>query len=286
VPGHPPLARARGLASPAMGYEVRTEVFEGPFDLLLRLITAQEVDVYEISLSRVVDGYLAELRRLESLDLEVATEFLLIAACLVELKCRRLLPGRADDDLEEEMALFEQRDLLLARLVECRTFTAAAQAIQRLESLASLSLPRRCGADERFADLRPDLLARVTPALLRDAALAALADKPRPRVETDHVLVDEVTVAEMVDALAARLPSLGPIAFRDLTAGLAQRIQVIVNFLAVLELYKQGLVDLVQTATFGQLMVRWVAPAGEVVEMVVPDAVPPSAALVEADYRG
>jgi segregation and condensation protein A len=265
-----------------MGYEVRTEVFEGPFDLLLRLITAQQVDVYEISLSRVVDGYLAELRRLESLDLEVATEFLLIASCLVELKCRRLLPGRADDDLEEEMALFEQRDLLLARLVECRTFTAAAQAIQRLESLASLSLPRRCGPDERFADLRPDLLARVTPDLLREAALAALAGKPRPRVETDHVLVDEVTVAEMVDVLAERLPSLGPISFRDLTAGLGQRIQVIVHFLAVLELYKQGLVDLVQTATFGELTVRWVAPAGEVVERLAL----PSASLVEADYRG
>jgi segregation and condensation protein A len=264
-----------------MGYEVRTEVFEGPFDLLLRLITAQEVDVYEISLSRVVDGYLAELRRLESLDLEVATEFLLIAACLVELKCRRLLPGR-EDDLEEEMALFEQRDLLLARLVECRTFTAAAQAIQRLESLASLSLPRRSGPDERFADIRPDLLARVTPDLLREAALAALSDKPRPRVDTDHVLVDEVTVAEMVDVLAERLPSLGPISFRDLTAGLGQRIQVIVHFLAVLELYKQGLVDLVQTATFGELTVRWVAPAGEVVERLAL----PSAALVEADYRG
>jgi segregation and condensation protein A len=265
-----------------MAYEVRTEVFEGPFDLLLRLITAQEVDVYEISLARLVDGYLAELRRLEStLDLDVATEFLLIAACLVELKCRRLLPGRADDDLEEEMALFEQRDLLLARLVECRTFTAAALAIQRLESLASLSLARRSGPDERFADLRPDLLARVTPELLREAAIAALADKPRPRVETDHVLVDEVTVAEMVDVLAERLPSLGPITFRDLTAGLGQRIQVIVHFLAVLELYKQGLVDLLQTATFGQLTVRWVGPALAVAGRVVP-----SAALVEADYRG
>src|SRR5579862_3733025 len=106
--GHPPIRRGRGLASPAMGYEVRTEVFEGPFDLLFRLITAEQVDVYEISLARIVDSYLAEVKRLEGLDLDVATEFLLIAASLLELKCRRLLPGPDEADLAEELALFEE----------------------------------------------------------------------------------------------------------------------------------------------------------------------------------
>jgi segregation and condensation protein A len=258
-----------------MAYEVRTEVFEGPFDVLLRLITAQEVDVYEISLARVVDAFLGEIRRLESLDLEVATEFLLIASCLVELKCRRLLPTR-DDDLDEELALYEERDLLLSRLVECRTFTAAAQALLRLEGAAARSLPRAAGPDERFADLRADLLAGVTPEMLLVAATGALVERPRPRVDVDHVLVDEVTVAEVVERLAERLPALGRASFRDLTADFPHRMQVIVHFLAVLELYKQGLVEVEQLETFGDLVVCWAGPAagGSLHE------------LVDAEYHG
>src|SRR5438445_12814988 len=131
-------------------YEVQTAVFEGPFDLLLHLITSEQVDVYEVSLSRIVDGYLTELERMEHLDLEVATEFLLIAATLVELKTRRLLPGPDDVDLDDALLLFEERDLLLARLLECKTFQAAASEIERLGRLAGLSHPRMAGIGERF----------------------------------------------------------------------------------------------------------------------------------------
>ena len=101
-----------------MGYEVDTEVFTGPFDLLLNLILKEEVDIHEVSLAKIVDAYLAEIERMQALDLDVATEFLLIAATLVELKARRLLPGREDIDLDDELALWEERDLLLARLLE------------------------------------------------------------------------------------------------------------------------------------------------------------------------
>src|ERR1700704_1322679 len=112
-----------------MGYEVHTPVYEGPFDLLLHLILRQEVDLWEVSLAPIVDGYLAELERMHSLDLELATEFLLIAATLIELKTRRLLPGPSDLDLDEELLRFEERDLLLARLLECKTFKDAAAAL-------------------------------------------------------------------------------------------------------------------------------------------------------------
>src|SRR6266849_4964206 len=109
-----------------MTYEVRTGPFEGPFELLLHLILRQEVDLWEVSLSTIVDEYLAELEQMEQLDLDVATEFLLIAATLVELKTRRLLPGLEDLELDEELLRFEERDLLLARLLECKTFKDAA----------------------------------------------------------------------------------------------------------------------------------------------------------------
>ncbi|MEX2625690.1 MAG: segregation/condensation protein A, partial [Ilumatobacteraceae bacterium] len=138
-----------------MTIDVSTEVYSGPFDLLLQLILSEEVDIYEIHLAHIVDAYLVEVERLQSLDLDVATEFLLIAATLVELKARRLLPGRADVDLDEELALWEERDLLLARLLECKTFKDVAAVFARLSDEADRSFPRSVGPDERFDGLTP-----------------------------------------------------------------------------------------------------------------------------------
>ena len=125
-----------------MSYEVETPVFAGPFDLLLHLILQDEVDLYEVSLGAIIEAYLDEIQRMEGVNLAVATEFLLIAATLIELKSRRLLPDASDLDLEEELALWEERDLLLARLLECKTFKDASQALKALTIDASLSFPR------------------------------------------------------------------------------------------------------------------------------------------------
>ncbi len=241
-----------------MPYEVHTPVFDGPFDLLLHLILREQVDLYDINLSEIVDAYLVELDRMERCDLEVATEFLLIAATLVELKTRRLLPDDADVDLDEELGLWEERDLLLARLIECKTFKDAAVVLRRLSAMASRSYARRVGVvDERLASLAPDLLAGVTVDDLRAACLKALTPRPVPVVDLSHVTPIRVTVAEAVEDLLAELPSAGRVTFRDLTAQLVDRIDVVVHFLAVLELYKQGLVDLDQTRTFGDIVVVW-----------------------------
>src|SRR5205085_7416378 len=159
--GYAAAAQGPGSLRP-VPYEVSTPVFEGPFDLLLHLITSEQVDVYEISLSRIVDGYLAELDRMEHLDLDMATEFLLIAATLIELKTRRLLPGRDDIDLDDELLLYEERDLLLARLLECKTFKDAAAELDRMARIAGRSHPRMAGLEERFIDVAPDILAGVT----------------------------------------------------------------------------------------------------------------------------
>jgi len=239
-----------------VAYKVHTDVFAGPFDLLLRLITEQRVDLYEVALADIVDGFLAEIAEMQRLDLEVATEFLVIAATLVELKCRRLLPGRDEPD-EDTLALLEERDYLLARLVECTTFSAAGAQLALAELAASRSWPRLAGLDERFEGLQPDLLAYLGPEDVRAAALRALAPRPVPHVEVDHVLVDEVTVAEVVDALCTFLPGSPPTSFRALTASLRTRMEVVVHFLGLLELYKQGLVELEQTSTFGELRVSW-----------------------------
>jgi segregation and condensation protein A len=239
-------------------YTVSTPVFEGPFDLLLHLITREQVDLWEVSLSSIVDAYVETLAELRSgLDLETATEFLLIAAVLLELKTRRLLPGRDDVELEEEFALWEERDLLLARLLEAKTFKDAAASMTRAMDAASLSHPRVAGLEERFAGLVPDLLEGVSPQRLHDAYVRAVTPRPVPTVTLDHVAPVRTSVAEAVDQLAALLPRVGRATFRALTDGMGERLEVIVRFLAVLELVKQGRVDVDQAANFSDLHVTW-----------------------------
>ncbi len=190
--------------------QVTTAVYEGPFDLLLQLILKEDVDIYEIDLAKIVDAYLAELERMQELDLDVATEFLLIAATLVELKSRRLLPGSADVDLDEEFALWEERDLLLARLIECKTFKDVAGVFAVLAESADRSFARVVGPDERFAALSPDLLEGTSVRRLQSAAIRALTPRPEPVVDLFHVNPIRLTVAEAIGELVSELPRLGP----------------------------------------------------------------------------
>src|SRR5205823_10081264 len=164
-------------------YEVSTPVFEGPFDLLLHLILKEEVDLWQISLARIVDVFCAEVERMERVDLDVATEFLLIAATLVELKARRLLPGREDVDLDEELMRFEERDLLLARLLECKTFQDAARALEAAMRRADRSVARRAGPEAPFRFLAPDPLEATGLAAFVAAAARALGARPVPVVD-------------------------------------------------------------------------------------------------------
>ncbi len=250
VSDHPDAAA--GNLAPVV-YKVHTDIFEGPFDLLLRLITEQRVDLYEVALSDIVDAFLAEVEAMQRLDLEVATEFLVIAATLVELKCRRLLPGREDSD-EECLALLEERDYLLARLVECTTFSAAGSSFARAELAASRSWPRLAGLDERFDGLaaRPARLPEPRPR--PGAALRALRDQARPGTSRP-------TTSSWTRSPSPRWsrPCAGDCrgrpatTFRELTAAARTRMEVVVHFLGLLELYKQGLVELEQATTFGEL---------------------------------
>ena len=240
-----------------MSYEVTTPTFEGPFDLLLHLILREEVELYDISLTKIVDGYLVELDAMERFSLDMATEFLLIAATLIELKTRRLLPGDDDLDLDDELALWSERDLLLTRLVECKTFKDAAVALQRLANEAGRSHPRVAGPDERFIELAPDVLAGVGPDDLRAAFLRAVAPRVQPRIDLEHVAPIRASVADAVIELIEELPRVGRISFRALTGALVERLEVVVRFLAVLELFKQGFVDLDQPRSFGDIQIVW-----------------------------
>ena len=246
-----------------MPYSVTTPVFEGPFDLLLHLILREQVDIYEVSLSTIVDAYLVELRAMDDLDLEVATEFLLIAATLVELKARRLLPGRDDVDLDEELALWEERDLLLARLLECKTFKDVASVLAHLADDADRCYARVAGPDERYSGLLPDPLEGMRPRQIHAAFLRATTPRPQPRVDLFHVAAITASVGDAIAELLVELPRVGRLSFRRLTSGLAERMEVIVRFLALLELFKQGVIELEQGDRFGDIEVAWTGDSAE-----------------------
>jgi segregation and condensation protein A len=253
-------------------YDVQTPVYEGPFDLLLHLILREQVDLYEVSLSAIVDAYVGELERLEVCNLDIATEFLLIAATLVELKSRRLLPGDDAVDLDDELALWEERDLLLARLLECKTFKDAAKILQRLSEDASRSYPRTAGLEEQFFGLAPDLLEGIDAQDLQKAYIRALTPKPVPTVEIGHIHAVRLSVADAMEELVDELPRIGRITFRELTSSFVERLEVVVRFLAILEMYKQGLVDILQPGAFGEIQILWLGHSFDVADLASVDA--------------
>lgn len=244
-----------------MAATVSTPAFEGPIELLLQLVTDHQVDLYDIPLASVVDAFVAEVAGWEQVDLPTLSEFLVVAAVLIELKSRRLLPGPDDVDPDEELVGWEERDLLLARLLECRAYAAAADAFALLAEQAARAVPRTAGLDPEFVVHAPDLLEGVTSDQVAAAFRRATAERPPPTVDLYHVTVDAVTVADAVAELGGRMPALGRTTFKSLTRHLTARIEIIVHFLALLELFKQGRVSLDQGHTFGDLEVAWVAGA-------------------------
>ena len=237
-----------------MTYQVRTEVFEGPFDLLLHLIAKRELDIYEVSLAAITEEYLAHLKDMVDLDLEVATEFLVVAATLIEMKAARLLPGRPRDDDSLDVS---DRDLLIARLLEYRAYKEASARLAALFSDNAGFSPRTAGAGEEFARLAPDLMARVSPERFAEIAARVLSPKQAPRVDFSHIAPIRVSVAEAIDEVRAELRRRRRATFRQLTAGVHHRLNVIVRFLAVLELVKRGEADVEQAGSFGDIGVEW-----------------------------
>jgi segregation and condensation protein A len=242
-----------------VAYTVSTPVFEGPIDLLLHLVSSHEVDLLDIPLLPLVDAFVSVLnQQRDMIDFNQLSEFLLVAAILIELKSQKLLPGPDVSEDDEDYVGWEERDLLLARLLECRAYAAATDVFVALAERASCSIPREVGLDDDFAVHAPDLLAGVTPEDLAQAYLRGSAERPVPRVDLSHVTVDTVSVSEAVADLIAAPESERAATFRELVVGCRTRIDVIVRFLALLELCKMGRVSLGQGNTFGELRIVWV----------------------------
>jgi segregation and condensation protein A len=246
-----------GAPDGASGFQVHLDVFEGPFDLLLALIAKHKLDITEIALSSVTDEFIGYIRALAGgWDLDQASYFLVVAATLLDLKAARLLPSGEVDD-EEDLALLEARDLLFARLLQYRAYKEVAGVLAGRIAVEGRRYPRRVAMEPRFAELLPEVLIGIGAAEFAAIAARVLTPRKPPTVSTAHLHVPRTSVREQAEILLARLRRLRRATFRQLIADCAGTYEVVARFLAVLELYRDGLVSLDQAAPLGDLYVSW-----------------------------
>lgn len=249
---------AGGARTPVTVFEVRLDVFEGPFDLLLTLIGKHQLDVTEVALSQVTDEFIAHIRAAGSdWDLGQATEFLVVAATLLDLKTARLLPGALAED-DEDLAVLEARDLLFARLLQYRAYKAAAAHLELLAAEQAERHPRAVPLDPALAALLPEVVLGLDARQFAALAADALAPRPEPQIGVTHLHGAHVSVPEQTALLREMLVRTGTASFRALTDDCASTLEVVARFLGLLELFREGHVCFAQVEAMGELHVHWV----------------------------
>ena len=244
-------------------FKVRLSNFEGPFDLLLQLISKHKLDVTEVALSKVTDEFMAHIRAMGSdWDLDETTEFLVVAATLLDLKAARLLPAAEVED-EADLALLEARDLLFARLLQYRAYKQIADIFSRRLDDEARRYPRTVGLEPQHAELLPEVVISIGAEGFAKLAVKAMQPKPKPQVYVDHIHAPLVSVQEQAGIVVARLKELGEASFRALVEDTDDTLTVVARFLALLELYREKAVALDQETALGELTVRWTGGDGD-----------------------
>jgi segregation and condensation protein A len=238
-------------------FRVRLANFEGPFDLLLQLISQHQLDVTEVALHRVTDDFIAYTRALGAdWSLDETTEFLVIAATLLDLKAARLLPA-AEVESEDDLALLEARDLLFARVMQYRAYKQVAALFGELEAGALRRYPRSVSLEERYVGLLPEVLLGVDPAKFADIATTVFRPKPPPTVSLAHLHMGKVSVREHAAVLRLRLAEAGQATFSELVSDCEHTLEIVARFLALLDLYRESTVQFEQMEALTELYVRW-----------------------------
>lgn len=263
APAEPAEAAEPAGAEPGDGrFKVRLANFEGPFDLLLQLISKHKLDVTEVALSKVTDEFMAHIRAMGAdWDLDQTTEFLVVAATLLDLKAARLLPTAEVED-EADLALLEARDLLFARLLQYRAYKQVADIFSgRLDDEAR-RYPRTVGLEPHHAELLPEVVISIGAEGFAKLAVKAMQPRAKPQVYVEHIHAPLVSVQEQAGLVVARLREHGETSFRVLVADAGDTLTVVARFLALLELYREKAVALDQEDPLGELMVRWTGGDG------------------------
>ena len=236
--------------------------FDGPFDLLLGLIAKHKLDVTEVSLSTVTDDFIAHIRAMGAdWDLDLASEFLVVAATLLDLKAARLLPVAELED-EEDLALLEARDLLFARLLQYRAYKQIATLFSERWAAELLRRPRIAGLEPQHAALLPEVVISISPEGFARLAAKAMEPRPKPVVYVEHIHSSRVSVREQAALVVERLRALGEASFRTLTEDAPDVLTVVARFLALLELYRERVLLFDQPEALGELLVQWIGEEG------------------------
>ncbi|MET3987823.1 segregation/condensation protein A [Streptomyces sp. PvR034] len=261
APGDPGAPDPGGVAGDGR-FRLRLANFEGPFDLLLQLISRQKLDVTEVALSRVTDEFMAHIRAMgPDWDLDQTTEFLVVAATLLDLKAARLLPVAEVED-EADLALLEARDLLFARLLQYRAYKRIATIFEQRAEDEGRRHPRTVGLEPHHAALLPEVVLGIGPEGFARLAVKAMQPRARPEVYVDHIHAPLVSVREQAEVVVRILRARGEATFEELTEDTGDTLTVVARFLALLELYREKVVVLEQEEALRTLTVRWTGAAG------------------------
>ena len=250
-----------------MSYRVRTDNFEGPFDILLYLVGRQRVDIGSINIADIADQYLEEISRVQIVDLDIASDFLLVAATLLEIKAASLIP-RDKDATDEEIADLspnEARDILVARLIEYKKFKNAAAMLEGREKVQSRLHSRPFGPDPEFTKAMPDFLRDVSLDALASLAVEVYAHRETALLDSEHIAAKPIPVEMHIRALHSRIVNRKHLKFSELVNENTPTPVVVVTFLAVLELYKRSMVRVTQDEQFGDIQIDYIEGAGELV---------------------
>ena len=258
----PPISGATTVSGEGRvaGFSVHLENFDGPFDLLLQLISRHRMDITDVAIATVTDEFISYIRELEKTadgwKLDHATEFVVVAATLLDLKAARLLPSGEIDD-EEDLALLEARDLLFARLLQYRAFKEIASILTDRITAQEKTFARSVSLDPIFAALLPEVLIGVTPERFAAIANRVLTPKTAPTLSVDHLHLPLVSVAAEALVVVSALRRHTTMTFRGLVSDAANTLVVVARFLALLELYKEGSVRFEQIVALGELQITW-----------------------------
>jgi len=297
-PGALPDPSTASTSEVGPSFEVRLDNFEGPFDLLLNLISKHKLDITEVALHQVTDEFIAHVKAGASRredgawDLEQTSSFLLVASTLLDLKSARLLP-QGDIEDEDDLALLEARDLLFARLLQYRAFKQIAGVLEQRLAGESRRHPRAVGLGERYAGLLPEVLIGIGLDAFATLAATALEPKPVPELSLQHIHAPAVSVREQAELIVDRLRRVGTMTFRGLCGDSPDVITTVARFLAVLELFRENAVAFDQVSPLGELSVRWTGGdhRGGVADFRIDEfegapQAPPEAALPASDPIG
>ena len=250
-----------------VSYHVKIESFEGPFDLLLALVTQHKVKIGSISISEVADQYIEYIEKMQDLDMDVASEFLIVASNLLAIKSASLLPGEEDSAGEggdgydpEELTVEQTTDILVGRIITYYQYKRLAGMLgQRMKS-ESMMHPRTAGPDKKFLNLLPDYLEDVTLDGLGRVCASLMAKRETFLLDAEHITAKPIAVEDFIDELSGRLETERHITFDEVAEDAPDNAHVVGSFLAILEMYKRGMVDLEQEDPDDPIEIDYIDP--------------------------